>query len=256
MNVMIIDDDLIARMALVDIVQSSTIGQGFKLTEFNSADEAYRILTSTASTPSLVFCDVRMPGMSGLDLLQKMRETAATRHIPFVLISSASDADTIKRAVSLGADGYIVKPFAFEDLAPRLVKYFQVARNKALEDPNDTIKRLKIPRDKYLTYLNGLSAQHKQLVAEMRISEVEKAISKVQEKADSMISGCTTLGLWRSAQLFAQAKTADFSQVQDLLGEITQHLHQQTTLANDITNWVVPVGGRTKPEQSTAKRSP
>ena len=252
MNVFLVDDDLIARMALVDVVESMTAGQGFKLNEFDGAQDAWNSLSSSPLVPDLVFCDVRMPGMSGLDLLQKMRDFPSTRHIPFVLISSASDADTIKRAVTLGADGYIVKPFSLAEVTPRLAKYFQMAKAKALEDPNETIKRLKITRDRYQSYLAGLSAQIKQLVVEVRASEVDRALTKVRDKADLLISSCTTLGLWRSSQLMAMAKNAGFDQVLDLLAEITQHLHQQTTLANDAQTWVVPVVARATQTKRTS----
>jgi two-component system chemotaxis response regulator CheY len=247
MNLYLVDDDLIARMALVDVVESMTAGQGFKLTEFDSGQSAWLDLSTSPVAPDLVFCDVRMPGLSGLDLLQKMRELPATRHIPFVLISSASDAETIRRAVSLGANGYIVKPFSHDEVAPRLTKYFQMAKSKTMEEPSETIKRLKITRDRYLTYLGGLSAQIKQLIVEVRTSEVDRALGKVREKADPLISSCTTLGLWRASQLMGMAKNAPIEKVLDLLSEITQHLHQQTTVANDVQSWSVPVVARSAP---------
>ena len=239
MNLYLIDDDLIARMALVDVVESMTAGQGFRLTEFDSADEAWAALGTAAIPPDLVLCDIRMPGMSGLDLLQKLRTLAVP--IPCVLISSSADMDTIKRAASLGAAGYIVKPFAHDEVAPRLTKYFAAAKAKAAESPAETIKRLKITQDRYMTYLSGLSAQIKQLISEVRISDEDQAMTKVRSKIDSLITGCTTLGLWKTSQVLQQVKTAEFEVLLDLFAEVTQHLHQHTMLASELQTWSVPV---------------
>jgi len=239
MNLYLIDDDLVARMALVDVVESITAGKGFKLTEFDSADEAWAALSTTSVIPDMVLCDIRMPGMSGLDLLQRLVELPS--RIPCVLISSSADMETIKRAASLGAAGYIVKPFAHQEVVPRLTKYFAAAQAKAAESPADTIKRLKVTQDRYMTYLGGLSAQIKQLVSEVRSSDVEQAVAKVRSKIDSLISGCTTLGLWKTSQVLMKVKNAEFEQLLDLLAEVTQHLHQQTMLASEQQTWVVPL---------------
>jgi two-component system chemotaxis response regulator CheY len=249
MNLYLIDNDLISRMALVDVVESMTVGQNFKLTEFDSADEAWAALSSASIPPDLVLCDIGTPSKSGLDLLQRLSELPS--RIPCVLISSSSDTDTIKRAASLGAAGYIVKPFAHEEVVPRLTKYFDAAQAKVAESPADTMRRLKITQDRYMTYLSGLSAQFKQLVSEVRISDEAQAEAKVRSKIDSLISGCTTLGLWKTAQVLQKVKTAKLEALQDLFAQVTQQLHQHTMLASELQSWSVPV---VKPKQPAGRR--
>lgn len=60
---------------------------------------------------SLILLDVVMPGMDGFELLKKLQEEVATRHIPVILITSLSDIENEQRGLTLGAVDYISKPF-------------------------------------------------------------------------------------------------------------------------------------------------
>jgi DNA-binding NtrC family response regulator len=66
--------------------------------------------------PDLVLCDIKMPFMSGLDLLSLMREDQRTASIPVILVSGHSDDDTLAMAQQLGAADILTKPVMVEDL--------------------------------------------------------------------------------------------------------------------------------------------
>ncbi|MDR1854355.1 MAG: response regulator [Azoarcus sp.] len=61
--------------------------------------------------PDLVLLDIVMPGMSGFDLLERLKGDEATREIPVVLVTSLEEDDKEERGLSLGAVDYIRKPF-------------------------------------------------------------------------------------------------------------------------------------------------
>jgi two-component system sensor histidine kinase/response regulator len=69
-----------------------------------------------ASPPDLVLCDLKMPFMSGLDLLSLMRTDQGMASIPVILVSGHSDEDTIAKAMQLGAADFLIKPVMVEDL--------------------------------------------------------------------------------------------------------------------------------------------
>jgi DNA-binding response OmpR family regulator len=69
-----------------------------------------------ARPPDLVLCDVKMPFMSGLDLLSLMRADQRTASIPVILVSGHSDNDTMAKAIELGAADVLTKPVMVEDL--------------------------------------------------------------------------------------------------------------------------------------------
>jgi len=60
---------------------------------------------------ALVLCDVNMPHMSGLDLLDELSKTGRLRSVPFVLLTTQGQPSLIERAKKAGAKGWIVKPF-------------------------------------------------------------------------------------------------------------------------------------------------
>jgi CheY-like chemotaxis protein len=66
--------------------------------------------------PVLMLLDLKLPRMSGLELLEWMREQPALRSLPVVVLTSSRESRDLERAYALGANSYLVKPVAFEAL--------------------------------------------------------------------------------------------------------------------------------------------
>ena len=107
MTVLIVDDDVFSRMMLMHLIAGC--GQ-FDIVEAEDGLDAWQQLEN-GLLPAILFCDVRMPRMSGMQLLQRIKDEAAPRlrNMLFVLVSTASEQET--QAMASGASGYIVKPF-------------------------------------------------------------------------------------------------------------------------------------------------
>ncbi len=81
--------------------------------------------------PELVVLDIAMPGMSGYEVCQKLREDAETRDIPVIFISAFDDAKDIVRGFEFGCDDYITKPFIPEIVKVRVgmqLKLYEAAK--------------------------------------------------------------------------------------------------------------------------------
>jgi two-component system response regulator len=63
--------------------------------------------------PKVIFLDVKLPRLSGPQVLQKLKSHAATRNIPVVIMSSSNQEQDIAECYSLGANSYLVKPIDF-----------------------------------------------------------------------------------------------------------------------------------------------
>ncbi len=75
---------------------------------------------SDSEPPSLAILDVMVPHVSGLQLLQTLRDNEFTRKLPILMLTARGGAQDVARALDLGADDYLVKPFQPEELSARV----------------------------------------------------------------------------------------------------------------------------------------
>ncbi|WP_085316813.1 chemotaxis response regulator CheY [Derxia lacustris] len=72
-----------------------------------------------------VVSDINMPNMNGFDLLQNIREDAALKHIPVLMVTAEAKKEDIVLAAQRGASGYVVKPFTKATLEEKILKIIQ-----------------------------------------------------------------------------------------------------------------------------------
>lgn len=114
-RLMIVEDD----PAIVKAVEKTlTLAPGFSLEWVRDPDEAVAKVISRR--PDLVLLDVRLPGGDGRMVLKALRENAATRGMPVILLTGLTgEADKVL-GLNLGADDYVVKPFGAMELLARI----------------------------------------------------------------------------------------------------------------------------------------
>ena len=120
--------------------------------------EGYECLTAPSGTeginiakkelPDIILCDIKMPGISGHQVLKDLRDDPRTSFIPLIFVSALVDQEDLRTGMVLGADDYITKPFQPEDLLgsieTRLEKY--AILRKRMEDLKDSIS-LSLPHE-------------------------------------------------------------------------------------------------------------
>lgn len=70
--------------------------------------------------PVLALVDIKMPGMTGLELAEKIRATPVLKRLPIIMLTSSADERDVARAYDLGANSYLVKPVRFEEFVRTL----------------------------------------------------------------------------------------------------------------------------------------
>jgi two-component system response regulator len=65
-------------------------------------------------TPKVILLDLKMPKVSGIEVIQKLKKDPRTMHIPIVVLTSSKEDPDIKTCYALGANGYVVKPVEFD----------------------------------------------------------------------------------------------------------------------------------------------
>lgn len=81
----------------------------------------------TSDKPALVLLDINLPGMSGFEVLKRVRENETTRRIPVIILSSSDEASDITRGYNLGANSYLCKSvelFEFRKILENLGLYW------------------------------------------------------------------------------------------------------------------------------------
>jgi two-component system chemotaxis response regulator CheY len=197
MKALVVDDDIVSRMALMDLLSAYGV---FELFEAADGEAAWALLAA-GLRPAICFCDVRMPRLSGIALLQRMKADAQLAAVPFVLVSSASDRATVIEAVRLGALGYILKPLHAADARAHLDKIFRTTLDRLAEHPAATMQRLAIGPDRLAAYLGAFGAQLADAGGEIAHLLGAAAVGDARLRVDAVHAGCMTLGLWHAADL-------------------------------------------------------
>lgn len=107
-RILVVDDEANARLALADLLRD----EGYKV---DTAADAFKALGKIDSfAPDLVVTDLRMPGMNGIELMEKIH--SRTDPIPVVLMTAFGAVETAVTAMQKGASDYLVKPINFDEL--------------------------------------------------------------------------------------------------------------------------------------------
>jgi FixJ family two-component response regulator len=137
-RVYVVDDHPDVRNALRLLLGSVAI----EAKAYGSADEFLADLGPEPPQPALLLLDVRMPGMSGMALLEQLR--ARCPSLPVIMITGHGDIDMAVRAMKLGATDFITKPFSAQVLLDRVQDVLRRVAEAASSDAdaNSAVSRL------------------------------------------------------------------------------------------------------------------
>ncbi len=121
-TILSVDDSATIRKVISDTMRQ----EGVETIEAETCAHAFKILQERAASIDLLILDVNMPGMSGLDFLEKMKQLPAWSKIPVMMLTTESERATIVRAIQAGAANYLVKPFSRTDLLAKIKQALQL----------------------------------------------------------------------------------------------------------------------------------
>jgi DNA-binding response OmpR family regulator len=125
-RVLVVDDEA----AILRIVGTSLRVFGYDVITSSSGEEALKLVES--EKPDVMLLDVLMPGMNGLETLQKLRTTS---DLPVIVFSARSSAR--EEVLKLGANDFVAKPFTPEEMVKRISSVLQSAAQQSSQENPD-----------------------------------------------------------------------------------------------------------------------
>jgi adenylate cyclase len=104
-HVLVVDDNAANR----DLLSRRLQREGYRVT--SAADGAAALAVIADGNFDLVLLDLMMPGMSGFEVLNRLKADESTRHLPVIMISALDELDSTVRCIEAGAEDYLAKPF-------------------------------------------------------------------------------------------------------------------------------------------------
>src|SRR5262249_28281164 len=101
----VVDDNVSNR----DLLSRRLTREGYRVTAVENGEAALAV--TAAVSFDLVLLDMMMPGLSGFEVLCRLKADARTRHLPIIMISALDELDSTVRCIAAGAEDYLPKPF-------------------------------------------------------------------------------------------------------------------------------------------------
>ena len=128
-QILIVDDDEDTRRLVWSILKN----ERYDLIEANNGQ--YGLALAFTELPDLILLDRQMPVMDGLEVLNKLRANMTTRHIPVILLTAMGEVNERVQGLNTGADDYIIKPFATQELRARVEATLRRSQRDLITDP-------------------------------------------------------------------------------------------------------------------------
>lgn len=149
-RILVVDDE----PDIVALVAYHLARSGYGVSTASSGPEA--LAKATRDAPALIVLDLMLPGMSGFEVLERLRSNPATAQIAVLTLTARSEEPDRIRGLTLGADDYLTKPFSPHELTLRVGAILRRTRASALA-ASDVLKigGVRIDRDAHEVRVDG-----------------------------------------------------------------------------------------------------
>jgi CheY-like chemotaxis protein len=123
-QVLVADDD----KNVINIIRYSIDSEKFEILEAANGKEALGMVF--ARSPDILILDIMMPGMDGYMVCEELKKNDSTKNLPIIILSAKAGVDDKIKAIGLGIDDYMIKPFDPRELEARILMRLKPANGK------------------------------------------------------------------------------------------------------------------------------
>lgn len=228
-RILIVDDDPATGVILEGYLKPDNY-------EVHFVDNGQKALKAVKSlNQDLILLDIEMPGMSGFELCEALKNDEATRDIPVLFITAHSDSDFHKKAIESGGEGFVVKPVN-EGLIRAYAKTF--VRMKQIHD--NATQRLSLDKEFMCMSIHDLNNLNLAISGNLELAMFERdqseGANKYVENALSVLARATKMlsKLQDIMRLESSKSSLNYSQINliDMINEAAELLVAEMELKN------------------------
>ena len=127
-TILVVDDEPDIR----EVIRFALEGAGFRVIEAAHADDARKLIGTEGC--DLILLDWMLPGRSGLELAEQLKQNPKTRAVPIIMVSARGEEEDRVKGLDTGADDYISKPFSPREMVARINAVLRRARPEEMVD--------------------------------------------------------------------------------------------------------------------------
>lgn len=120
LKILLIEDDTIEVMKLNRAIKKLQVAHS--LIEASNGEQALTILKEGAIIPDIIFLDLNMPRINGIDFLKILKEDEVLRYLPVIILTTSSNRKDVLECYKQGVAGYILKPLKYDDYVLKIEK--------------------------------------------------------------------------------------------------------------------------------------
>lgn len=202
------------------VVELILADENFEIKAFNDGEQAFKAIESFA--PDIVLADIEIPGLNGYKLCEKIKNNAATSHLPVILLAGAFEPFDEEYSKAVGADDYIIKPFESRELIAK-VKSLMAGAEPATEEAHADSGAGEITQPVHVEKPEWNPFPSKEDVEKILRQSVEKGVLDSMESLSAVLKEAVSSTLAHNAPRIIVDVTREVvtEMIQSMRGEIS-----------------------------------
>ncbi len=189
-KILIVEDDAVSRLVLKNTLHRVAV---YEVLEANSGGAAWELMEK-GLTPDLCISDIMMPDISGLQLIEKMRQVERLAEVPIILCSRLGDRPTVETAASLHVQHYILKPYSPNKVLTTVKTALYSSPKGGFIMLKELAARMHLEPNECAQVLNGFASQIECFELDLRDAVASQKPWHIIPRIKALENACISIG--------------------------------------------------------------